>query len=77
MTTTWLMLCCVAGAFLFGLGMFLAVKKSARNSAQLDAIKADLERMEKERKRANQVTDSVRNMRDDDVRRRLQDRTGK
>lgn len=52
-------------------------KKSARNSAQLDAIKADLERTEKERKRANQVTDSVRNMRDDDVRRRLQDRTSK
>lgn len=52
-------------------------KKSARNSARLDAMKAEAERTAKERERANKIIDGVRNMCDDDVRRRLQERTGK
>lgn len=52
-------------------------KKSANSTAQLEALKSEIKRIAQERERANKIIDSVRCMPDDDVRKRLQDRTGK
>lgn len=68
------------GIFALGSLLTLVVTLSSKNgskAAQLEALKAELRKRAEEEARANKIIDSVRNMPSDDVRKRLQNISGK
>lgn len=73
----WVAICLTFGFIcLIGAVAYLC-KQNGKTTARLDALKAEVERIARERERANKIIDNVSNMSDNDVRRRLQERTGK
>lgn len=62
------------GGFLSLLGLVVLLSsKSGSKAAQLEVLKQELKRQAKEQARAQKILDSVANMSNDDVRKRLQD----
>lgn len=72
----WYFICIFALGSLLTLVVTLASKNGSK-SAQLEALKAELRKQAEEQARANKIIDSVRAMPSDDVRKRLQDISGK
>lgn len=59
-----------AYCFLFALVLWLA-RREGKKSAQLKALKDEINKRAKEQAKANEILDNVRNMSDDNVRGRL------
>ena len=55
---------------IFGIAIMLA-SKHGKKTAQLEALKAEIEKNAEEQRRANEAINRVRNMSDDDVSKRL------
>lgn len=63
---------CLVAVFVAILGVLLAVvRNNGKKAERLRALKETAEREAKERERAKEITDNVRNMDADDVRARL------
>ena len=62
----------VLGGSLLSLVVYLSTKNGSR-LAQLEAIKEELKRLEKEEKKANEISNKVAHLTADDARRRLHD----
>lgn len=60
----------VLGGSLLSLVVYLSTKNGSR-LAQLEAIKEELKRLEKEEKKANEISNKVAHLTADDARRRL------
>lgn len=65
------------GFILAFIGTLLLASKNGSKAAQLEALKAELKKQAEEQAHANKIIDSVRTMPSDDVRKRLQDISGK
>ena len=69
------------GVLLAIMGLFACViyyaRKEARKAEQLANLRREIERQAKEQGKANAIMDNVRNMSDDDVRKRLSNISGK
>lgn len=72
----WQLLAILGGSGLLWVALWLASKNGSK-AAQLEALKAELKKQAEEQAHANKIMDSVRNMPSDDVRKRLQDISGK
>lgn len=65
----------IGGVAGFGLILWAVIslaKSAGKNTAQLNALKQEAERIAKEQERANAINDTVDRMSADDVRQRLQ-----
>ena len=66
------------GGFLSLLGLVvLLASKSGSKAAQLEVLKQEIRKRAEEQARAQKILDSVANMSNDDVRKRLQDISNK
>lgn len=72
----WQIVAILGGCGLLGVALWLASKNGSK-AAQIEALKAELRKQAKEQARENKIIDSVRNMSSDDVRKRLQNISGK
>jgi hypothetical protein len=73
----WMQIGAFAGiVILFAFTVYLSVKYGSK-TAQLENLKAEIKRQAEEEKRARKIMDNVRNMSDDDVRKRLRKIAGK
>lgn len=72
----WQLLAILGGGSLLGIALWLASKNGSK-AAQLEALKAELKKQAEEQTRANKIMDNVRNMPNNDVRKRLQDISSK
>lgn len=66
----------LASALAFLAALFFA-RREGMSAAKVDALRREIERNAKEQERNNAINNSVANMSDDDVRKRLQDVSGK
>ena len=73
----WIAIDLILGFICLLLAVIYTTKKMGENAAKADMRKYELERINKERARANKIIDSVRNKPCSDVRKRLQDRKRK
>ena len=67
----------IIGSVVAFLAALLFARRDGAKSEKLEQLRKEIEREAKERERAQNIIDNVRNMSDDDVSKRLQDISSK
>lgn len=72
----WQIIVILCGCGVFGIALWLASKNGSK-AAQLESLKAEIKKQAQEQARVQKILNNVANLPADDVRKRLQDISGK